>query len=550
MVSPPLDIDNVRKSAGEAVELAQALPRPINPFAYQGSIGLYENFKLLLGIVLVPIRIILALLLFVIAAGFAQLSIWSGKAYGEPRGTMQSMFMVPVAYIMRIVLFVWGFYWIPVKGKTPKPSEARMLVVASHSTVVDSLFIGYFFKMPAGISKEENKTLPLLGTVFKAQGAIFVDRDSATAKEDALAAMTDRVRQPGTEYFLAFPEGTCTNRRSLIQFKRGAFHPGVAVQPVVVRFPYTFFDPAWTAGGPSRVWMVFRLLSQFYNRMEVTLMPVIQPTNEEKENEELFSSNVRARMAEELRVTTSEHSYADSFLSKNFRTAKTDIQVLFPFEAVRLKKLGEAAPSLDAVKLLLKRFSRGKYNLKTGGMKTKDLMRSVVSLPAIEPVKVLCEILVGSTGVKEGDSIGFDMLVFALHGISRQVGTPDVIEQTFDFINSKSKKTLEVKDLFALAHNVSGISKENAKKTAESLFATLSKGRKEEVAVTNEQFHKVMATRPDLMFVLVWLCNQSPDDAAERGSVKRQSKRKSGKASKASKTKSKNKDTVMPHDGP
>jgi 1-acyl-sn-glycerol-3-phosphate acyltransferase len=109
-----------------------------------------------------------------------------------------------------------------------------------------------------------------------------VDRDSATGKEEALESMSDRVRQPGTEYFLAFPEGTCTNRRSLIQFKRGAFHPGVPVQPVCVRFPYTFFDPAWTAGGPSRAWMVLRLLSQFYNRMEVTLMPVIRPTEEEK----------------------------------------------------------------------------------------------------------------------------------------------------------------------------------------------------------------------------------------------------------------------------
>jgi lysophosphatidylcholine acyltransferase/lyso-PAF acetyltransferase len=165
MTPPTLDVSNIRKSTNEAVELARTLPRPTNAFAYQGHIGLYENFKLLLGIVLVPIRVILAVILFALAAMFSQLSLWVGKPYGQPRGTLQSMFMVPVAYIMRIVLFVWGFYWIEVKGKKPKASEARMVAVASHSTMVDSLFIGYKFNMPAGISKAENKHLPLLGTV-------------------------------------------------------------------------------------------------------------------------------------------------------------------------------------------------------------------------------------------------------------------------------------------------------------------------------------------------------------------------------------------------
>jgi hypothetical protein len=165
MATPTLDVANVSKSAGEAVELAKTLPRPTNAFTYQGSLGLYENFKLLLGIVLVPVRVILATLLIGLAAAFAQMSLWVGKPYGQPRGTLQKMFMVPVAYLMRAVLFVWGFYWIPRKGKKPKASEARMLVVASHSTMVDSLWIGYFFGMPAGISKMENKNLPLLGTV-------------------------------------------------------------------------------------------------------------------------------------------------------------------------------------------------------------------------------------------------------------------------------------------------------------------------------------------------------------------------------------------------
>ena len=50
---------------------------------------------------------------------------------------------------------------------------------------------------------------------------------------------------------MLFPEGTCTNRSCLIQFKPGAFYPGAPVQPVVVRYPNRLDTVTWTWEGPN-----------------------------------------------------------------------------------------------------------------------------------------------------------------------------------------------------------------------------------------------------------------------------------------------------------
>lgn len=94
---------------------------------------------------------------------------------------------------------------------------------------------------------------------------------------------------------VVFPEGTCTNRKSLIKFKRGAFVPGAPVQTILLRWPYRFFDPTWTSS-TNRIVKIFRLLSQvrcfcirrflrksvnasvqIYNMVEVEFLPPYIP---------------------------------------------------------------------------------------------------------------------------------------------------------------------------------------------------------------------------------------------------------------------------------
>ena len=69
---------------------------------------------------------------------------------------------------------------------------------------------------------------------------IFFRRSPETRKR-ALKEICDRARSTDNllpQLFLC-PEGTNTNRKALIQFKVGAFAPGVPVQPVLIKYPGT-----------------------------------------------------------------------------------------------------------------------------------------------------------------------------------------------------------------------------------------------------------------------------------------------------------------------
>ena len=46
-------------------------------------------------------------------------------------------------------------------------------------------------------------------------------------------------------------------------------------------------------------------------------MPIYEPSNDEMENAILYANNVRAEMAKEMKVSTTEHSYEDVFFAKH-----------------------------------------------------------------------------------------------------------------------------------------------------------------------------------------------------------------------------------------
>lgn len=75
-------------------------------------------------------------------------------------------------------------------------------------------------------------------------------REDQNSRQTTIQNIKDRASsQLDWEQVLIFPEGTCTNRSSLIEFKPGAFYPGVPVQPVLLRYPNTVDTVTWTWQG-------------------------------------------------------------------------------------------------------------------------------------------------------------------------------------------------------------------------------------------------------------------------------------------------------------
>lgn len=106
------------------------------------------------------------------------------------------------------------------------------------------------------------------------------------------------------------PEGITHNGQSVVKFQTGAFALGRPVLPILLRYPYRHFNPAWTLADTA--WLVVRMLSQVYTSVEVEVMPLRYPSLKEKENPALFAANVQRETAEALGVPAVEQDMYDA----------------------------------------------------------------------------------------------------------------------------------------------------------------------------------------------------------------------------------------------
>lgn len=122
---------------------------------------------------------------------------------------------------------------VHVQGEQYLWSHRPAVFIFNHQSAVETLLLCKLLRRDfVGIAKQELRRNPLLGPVFAAGGAIFVDRFNHDAAVKALAPAIDALRQ-GLSIAIA-PEGTRSPTPRLGAFKKGAFHLAMAAQVPVV----------------------------------------------------------------------------------------------------------------------------------------------------------------------------------------------------------------------------------------------------------------------------------------------------------------------------
>ena len=320
-------------------EDGRAFHARLNPFSHHDRIDAWEATKMAVGVVVVPLRMMAFCFLAVVLMIWMRITM-IGQDRSKPMSWFRYRVLQQPAYYAtaRLAFFVLGVVRIRIKGKLDP--TARVVVGAPHSSWLDGMLLAMLTNAGSAVGKAEVVNAPAMGWLMAATQSVAVDRNSKEGKRGALQAIIDRVSSPlpWRPLFL-FPEGTCTNRRALITFKQGAFAAGVPVQPVLFRWPFANFDPAWTSGGPNRLYLVYRFLSQVYVTVDVEFLPLYKPSEDEKKDAALYASGVRTVMAEALGVPTTAHSYEDSFLARQARKMKLEPDALLPYEFVELNKL-------------------------------------------------------------------------------------------------------------------------------------------------------------------------------------------------------------------
>ncbi|KAK8513917.1 hypothetical protein V6N13_005104 [Hibiscus sabdariffa] len=167
---------------------------------------------------------------------------------------------------------------------------------------------------PSFVAKRSVAKIPLVGLISKCLGCVYVQRESKSSDFKGVAGVvTDRVheahRNKSAPMIMLFPEGTTTNGDYLLPFKTSAFLAGAPVVPIILRYPYQRFSPAWDT--KTGVRHVVLLLCQFVNHMEVIHLPIYHPSQQEKDDPKQYANNVRRLMVAEGNLILSDIGLAE-----------------------------------------------------------------------------------------------------------------------------------------------------------------------------------------------------------------------------------------------
>ncbi|KAL3372062.1 hypothetical protein AABB24_008551 [Solanum stoloniferum] len=296
--------------------------------------------KVLLGIALVtlvPMRVIGATTVLVVYYLICKIctAFWAPNRedeqedYAHTGGWRRTVMMQSGMFLSRVMLFVFGFYWIHetyqptnLNGNSNNEDGSKQqaeelerpgAIVSNHISYLDILY-HKSRSFPSFVAKRSVAKLPLVGLISKCLGCVYVQRESKSPDFKGVSGVVnERIREAhqnkSAPIMLLFPEGTTTNGDFLLPFKSGAFLSGAPVQPVILRYPYQRLSPAWDSISGAR--HVILLLCQFVNYMEATWLPVYYPSQQEKDDPRLYAENVRRLMAHEGNLLLSDIGLAE-----------------------------------------------------------------------------------------------------------------------------------------------------------------------------------------------------------------------------------------------
>ncbi|KRW98563.1 hypothetical protein PPERSA_00055 [Pseudocohnilembus persalinus] len=286
------------------------------------------------AIFLLPIRTI-AIVFFMLLLGVFCKVIGVQSTLEQARTEMSSFQRYSIRgfvyFVTRIILISSGFYYIGVKKekitdyeptypaqtyKETKNNKAS-IIVCNHQSWIDIMLMTNMFQ-PSFLSKMDVYKYPLFGRAAVALQCLFVERESEEARQDIIQQIQTRGKniKNGKNFapILIFPEGTTTNGRYLLDFKKGAFEPGLPVKIMCVKYLPRNFNPALDSVDTLDNYIL--LASQFYNRVQVIELDNYYPDHlgitDYSKDWGVYAKAVKTIMVNVLKIKESSFGFRDS----------------------------------------------------------------------------------------------------------------------------------------------------------------------------------------------------------------------------------------------
>jgi len=199
----------------------------------------------------------------------------------------------------------------------PVPEDRRLspIVVSNHSSYLDGIVLAPVFYAPRFVAMASSRKTPFLGKLMEEMGVLFVDRTSSNSRQATQDAIANHCAtwNVGEKPVLIFAEGTTSNSKMVIPFKKGAFTSGHPVRPSLMVYTGRW-DPASvtyrrTPSGVEKIldieWAK-QLWGHIMHPVSIRVLPPYLPSKEEQEDPGLYARNVRDLMQRELDAMRAE----------------------------------------------------------------------------------------------------------------------------------------------------------------------------------------------------------------------------------------------------
>jgi glycerol-3-phosphate O-acyltransferase 3/4 len=171
------------------------------------------------------------------------------------------------------------------------------ICVANHTSPIDVLIL-MCDNCYSLIGQSHGGFLGILQRALaRASPHIWFERSEVRDRHAVANKLKEHVSNPKNPPILIFPEGTCINNTSVMQFKKGSFEVGSVIYPVAIKYDPKFGDAFWNSSKYSMMQYLYMMMTSWAIVCDVWYLPPMRQNEGETAID--FANRVKSVIAKQ-----------------------------------------------------------------------------------------------------------------------------------------------------------------------------------------------------------------------------------------------------------
>lgn len=150
------------------------------------------------------------------------------------------------------------------------------ICVANHTSPIDVVILSTD-RSYALVGQSHGGFLGLVQrSLSRAAAHIWFQRSEVKDRAAVARRLREHVEDPETLPILIFPEGTCINNTSVMQFKKGSFEVGGMIYPVAIKYDSKFGDAFWNSSRYNMFTYILMMMTSWAIVCDVWYLPPME----------------------------------------------------------------------------------------------------------------------------------------------------------------------------------------------------------------------------------------------------------------------------------